>query len=348
MLAFYTKDNNSRGSSHTGSDISLEHAQIIQGEVSSGRRTRKSNPSDVTDGGFVNSAAVGSDGVEEASQHALLQSCGIVVADSPRHSARNSALFQNQRSFSDDALNLLDEDSHLSGQGQRSLPLLHMMTSPCEYEDKEEVKRTVEGQDQEIKLIVQEAHHDNHTTQETPSASILNQSTEDMIQFTDVHIQEQTSSSNIDPTTNKITAEKSNSDMPPMFMLGGDFLNEKGATNTSGEIIKPKVVNLLTPQATTSRNPLLSEIGPPHMKTSLSDGAISYHMDGQENIDIGMEDKVDGATSTFSKLRTKINITLPTIPSPQTRRKKVHDNALEKRIKSEMQYYECKTKIILL
>ncbi len=94
-----------------------------------------------------------------------------------------------------------------------------------------------------------------------------------------------------------------------------------------------------------------SELIHPCMKMSLSDGSISYNadIDALGLISSG-ELKIDSSNSgALSRFRVKMsNLALPTIPSPQTRRRLQEQSALQNKVKSQVRFKECKTQIYLL
>ena len=95
--------------------------------------------------------------------------------------------------------------------------------------------------------------------------------------------------------------------------------------------------------------PQHSELFHPCMKMSLSDGSISYHNE-LEALAL-MEAAGDNANNpgAFSRFRVKMsNLALPTIPSPQTKRRLMEQTALQNKMKSQLRFKECKTTIILL
>ena len=92
------------------------------------------------------------------------------------------------------------------------------------------------------------------------------------------------------------------------------------------------------------------------MKVSFSDGTLSYNTDEglsyHNNDDLDFDDGgqlANNDTNAFSKFRNKMqNLQLPTIPSPQTKRKMQEQNAAQNKMKSELRFSQCKTRIMLL
>ena len=90
----------------------------------------------------------------------------------------------------------------------------------------------------------------------------------------------------------------------------------------------------------------------PCMKVSFSDGSIAYHGD-LDDLDFGEDDDIKiagaGGANPFSKLRVKMsNLQLPTMPTPETKRKAAEQTALQNKLKSQLRFSQCKTRIILL
>ena len=84
-----------------------------------------------------------------------------------------------------------------------------------------------------------------------------------------------------------------------------------------------------------------------------SDGSISYHQNMDElTISLASEpaDANDGpSVSAFSKLKVKMsNLALPTIPSQQAKRQAQEELVADNRLKSQLQYRNLDTNIILL
>lgn len=113
-----------------------------------------------------------------------------------------------------------------------------------------------------------------------------------------------------------------------------------------------------SPRPSPKSSPLLH----PSMKMSFSEGSIAtaFHTSeissSYENIDIDDLDDLDisaghlSRPSTFAKLRGKMtNLTIPTvIPSPGTKRRQAERASKQNRIRSQLRFQECKTRIILL
>ena len=72
-----------------------------------------------------------------------------------------------------------------------------------------------------------------------------------------------------------------------------------------------------------------------------------------DELTINLSDPAEGNTgpsvSTFSKLKVRMsNLALPTMPSQQAKRQAQEDLAADNRLKSQLQYRNIDTKIILL
>ena len=90
----------------------------------------------------------------------------------------------------------------------------------------------------------------------------------------------------------------------------------------------------------------------PTMKMSFSDGSISYHAELEDLVVSGvvLEGSEYAPGSALSKLRNRMsNLALPdAIASPGTSRRRSNAVAMQNKIRSQIRYRECKTKIILL
>jgi len=92
----------------------------------------------------------------------------------------------------------------------------------------------------------------------------------------------------------------------------------------------------------------------PCMKVSFSDGSLATYatadLDDLAAFEGDVDPKVAGSVvSPFSKLRVKMSgLTLPTIPSPQTKRRMAEQAAQHNKLKSQLRFSQCKTRILLL
>ncbi|ELU14926.1 hypothetical protein CAPTEDRAFT_213692 [Capitella teleta] len=127
--------------------------------------------------------------------------------------------------------------------------------------------------------------------------------------------------------------------------------------SSDGPPVNQSASSNVTPNPSPKSSPLLH----PSMKMSFSEGSIAtaFHTteigSSYENIDLDDLDDLDlseghlSRPSTFAKLRGKMpNLSIPTMPSPGAKRKVAERASKQNRIKSQLRFQECKTRIILL
>ena len=109
----------------------------------------------------------------------------------------------------------------------------------------------------------------------------------------------------------------------------------------------------LTESGGTASSPKPVQLYHPCMKMSFSEGSLAaaFHPDLDEVSLEASDMQTDGdiLASAFSKFRVKMsNFALPSIPTQQSRQQQAKIMAKENRLKSELRFKNCKTRIILL